>query len=200
MPGLWPGLLTKEGVLMDVRKILLKAGNGRTVKIQVSTAASWPKLRGRLSRLAQTWADAQNFAGNPGTLLQIPDGKGAVAEVILGSNAEDDGFRLARLYGKLPPGTYRFGDAKSETPEFAELAWCLEAYGFDRYKAGPKKFPSLVCSPHVDYEDIVRLANATYFVRDLINTPSNDFGPDELEAAARKSCRPIQGKTRRRKR
>ena len=179
-------MLAKEGVLMDARKILLKAGDGRAVKIQVSTAASWPKLRSRLSRLAQTWADAQNFAGNAGTLLQIPDGKGAVAEVILGSNPEDDGFRLARLYGKLPPGTYRFGEAKSETPEYAELAWCLEAYGFDRYKTGPKKFPSLVCSPHTDYGNVARLANATYLVRDLINTPSNDFGPDELEAAARK--------------
>jgi leucyl aminopeptidase len=66
------------------------------------------------------------------------------------------------------------------------LAWCLEAYAFDRYKANTKKFPSLVCASHVDYEDVVRLANATYLVRDLINTPSNDFGPDELEAAARK--------------
>ena len=123
-------MLAKEGVLMDARKILLKAGNGRTVNIHVSTAASWPKLRSRLSRLAQTWADAQNFAGNAGTLLQIPDGKGAVAEVILGSNPEDDGFRLARLYGKLPPGTYRFGEAKSETPEYAELAWCLDCAVF----------------------------------------------------------------------
>ena len=171
---------------MDARKILLKAGGDRAVKIQVATTAGWPKLRSRLSRVAQNWADAQDFTGSPGTLLQIPDGKGAIAEVILGSSPDDDGFRLARLYRQLPPATYMFGGAKSGTPEFAELAWCLEAYGFDRYKARPKKFPSLICSPHTDYEGIVRLANATYLVRDLINTPSNDFGPDELEAAARK--------------
>ena len=99
----------------------------------------------------------------------------------------------------LPPGTYAFRGAKSESPKFAELAWCLEAYGFDRYKANAKKFPSLVCASHVDYEGIVRLANATYLVRDLINTPSNDFGPDELEAAARKVAVALQGKTRCRK-
>ena len=179
-------MLTKEGVLMDARKILLKAGGGRAVKIRVATTVSWPKLRGRLSGVAQSWADVQNFTGSAGTLLQIPDGKGAIAEVILGSNPDDDGFSLARLYRQLPPATYMFGGTKSEIPEFAELAWCLEAYGFDRYKTSPKKFPSLLCSTHVDYESIVRLANATYLVRDLINTPSNDFGPDELEAAARK--------------
>ncbi len=84
------------------------------------------------------------------------------------------------------PELIGLGERNLRLPEFAELAWCLEAYGFDRYKAGPKKFPSLVCSPHVDYGNVARLANATYLVRDLINTPSNDFGPDELEAAARK--------------
>ena len=171
---------------MDARKILLKAGGGKAIKIQVATTATWPKIRAQLPRVAQVWAEAQNFTGSPGNCLQVPDAKGAVAEVILGSNSGDDGFHLARLYRQLPPGTYAFGGAKAESPKFAELAWCLEAYAFDRYKANAKKFPSLVCSPHVDYEDIVRLANATCLVRDLINTPSNDFGPDELEAAARK--------------
>jgi leucyl aminopeptidase len=181
-----PGLLMKEGALMDARKILLKAGGDKAIKIRVATAATWPKIRHQLPRVAQAWAEAQNFTGNPGTCVQIPDGSGAVAEVILGSNPGDDGFHLARLYRQLPPGTYAFGGTKSESPKFAELAWCLEAYGFERYKANAKKFPSLVCSPDVDYEDTVRLTNATYLVRDLINTPSNDFGPDELEAAARK--------------
>ena len=179
-------MLTKEGVLMDARKILLKAGGDKAIEIQVATAATWPKIRAQLSRVAQAWAEAQNFTGSSGTCLQIPDGKGAVAEVILGSNPGDDGFNLARLYRQLPPGSYAFKGAKSESPKFVELAWCLEAYGFDRYKANTKKFSSLVCSTHVDYEDVVRLSNATYLVRDLINTPSNDFGPDELETAARK--------------
>jgi leucyl aminopeptidase len=171
---------------MDARKVLLKAGVGKAIKIQVVTVAAWPKIRAQLSRLAQAWAEAQNFTGSSATCLQIPDGKGAVAEIILGSNPGDDGFHLARLYRQFPPGTYTFGGSKPESPKFAELAWCLEAYAFDRYKANARKFPSLVCASHVDYEDVVRLANATYLVRDLINTPSNDFGPDELEAAARK--------------
>ena len=79
---------------MDARKILLKAGAGKAIKIQVATAATWPKIRAQLSRVAQGWAEAQNFTGSSGTCLQIPDGKGAVAEVVLGSNPGDDGFHL----------------------------------------------------------------------------------------------------------
>jgi leucyl aminopeptidase len=172
--------------MLDARKILLKAGDDKAIQLRVVTTAAWPKICGQLPGAAQKWADAQNFTGSAGTCLQIPDGKGAIAEVILGSNPDDDGFHLVRLCRQLPPGTYAFKNTKSESPRFAELAWCLEAYGFDRYKALTRQIPRLACSPHVDYEDVVRLANATYLVRDLINTPSNDFGPDELEAAARK--------------
>ena len=95
--------------MMDARKILLKAGGAKAIKIQVATPATWPKIRGQLPRVAQSWAEAQNFTGNSGSCLQIPDGKGAVAEVIFGSNPDDDGFHLARLYRQLPPGTYAFG-------------------------------------------------------------------------------------------
>ena len=172
--------------MLDAQKILMKTASDRAVQLQVVTTATWPKICGQLPGAMQKWAEAQNFTGSAGTCLQIPDGKGAVAEVILGSNPDDDGFNLVRLARQLPPGTYAFKGTKSESPRFVELAWCLEAYGFDRYKAQTGQFPRLVCSSQVDYEDVVRLANATFMVRDLINTPSNDFGPDELEAAARK--------------
>jgi leucyl aminopeptidase len=172
--------------MLDARKILLKTGSDKAIQIHVATTSTWPKIRSELPRAAQKWAEVQNFTGNAGNCLQIPDGNGAIAAIIMGSSPGDDGFNLVRLCRQLPPGTYAFKGTKSVSPGFAELAWCLEAYGFDRYKAQTRKFPSLVCSPRVDYEDVVRLADATFMVRDLINTPSNDFGPDELEAAARK--------------
>ena len=171
--------------MIDARKILLPSGSHKTVQMRVVTAATWPKIFSKLPHAAQKWAEAQNFAGAAGSSLQVPGGDGAIAEVIVGSNGSD-GFKLAWLCRQLPPGTYAFDAANSESPRFAELAWCLEAYGFDRYKTQARNFPRLVCGSHVDYEAVVRLANATFMVRDLINTPSNDFGPAELEAAARK--------------
>ena len=171
--------------MMDARKILVRTGGDKVIQLQVVTTATWPKILAQLPIAAQTWAEAQNFTGGNGTCLQVPNGQGDIAEVIVGSNG-GDGFGLAWLCRQLPPGTYAFNVTTSQSPIFVELAWCLEAYGFDRYKANTQKIPCLVCGGHVDYEEIVRLANATYMVRDLINTPSNDFGPDELEIAARK--------------
>jgi leucyl aminopeptidase len=179
--------------MIDARKILLRSGSHKAVQMRVVTAATWPKTLSQLPQAAQKWAEAQNFTGAAGSCLQVPNGEGALAEVIVGSNG-GDGFKLAWLCRQLPPGIYAFQAANSESSRFAELAWCLEAYGFDRYKAQAKKFPRLVCGNHVDYEAVVRLANATCMVRDLINTPSNDFGPAELETAARKVASPHKAK------
>ena len=42
----------------------------------------------------------------------------------------------------------------------------------------------LVPPDEVDIADITRMAEAAALARDLINTPSNDMGPEELAAAA----------------
>ncbi len=44
----------------------------------------------------------------------------------------------------------------------------------------------LVVPNGVDGDDLTRIAEGVALARDLINTPSNDMGPDELEDAARK--------------
>jgi leucyl aminopeptidase len=172
--------------MIDARKILLKSGGKNAVKLEIVTQSSWPGTRTMLSEFSKKWSDGQGFTGATGSILQFPDDKGALALVFVGSTEGEDGFPLARLCRQLPPGTYVLDDTALPSPRHMELAWCLESYYFDRYKHQPRETPRLVCSKHVNYEDVVSQANATYLVRDIINTPANDMGPDELEAAARK--------------
>jgi leucyl aminopeptidase len=169
--------------MFDARDVLTKPPAKKPIPLRITSEAAWAKSSGNLTPRAKTWAAAQNFTGAPGTCLQVPDGQGAVAEVFLGSKPGADGFAVARHYRQLPAGLYAVQDDK---PRHLEIAWCLEAYVFDRYKSSDRKIPRLVCGGDVDYEKIISQANATYLVRDLINTPANDLGPDELEAAARK--------------
>ncbi len=167
--------------MIDARKILLKSAVGPVTRLQVVTPDSWTKINGGLPAESRKWAVVQGFKGAPGTSLQIPKSDGTLGVVFMGSNGNPDGFSLVRVARQLPAGTYALQDEVS----LFELAWCLEAYGFDRYKPSPRQVPRLVCPSHVDYEAVISQANATYLVRDLINTPANDLGPAELEAAAR---------------
>src|SRR5690606_40353178 len=46
--------------------------------------------------------------------------------------------------------------------------------------------PRLALPASLPHGEIAAVVDAMAFGRDLINTPSNDMGPEELEAAARK--------------
>jgi len=61
----------------------------------------------------------------------------------------------------------------------------MGGYGFDRYKKKALKGARLVVPPGLDGEEVSRIAENLFLARDLINTPANDMGPAELEAAAR---------------
>ena len=69
-------------------------------------------------------------------------------------------------------------------PSLATLGWLFGAYSFDRYRKRPAK-AARARAAGVDADEIARIAHAVAASRDLINTPTNDLGPDGIEAAAR---------------
>jgi leucyl aminopeptidase len=129
---------------------------------------------------------AAGFTGALGALAALPDARGGIAAWVLGLGDTSDAFALAAAAEKLPAGTYRLG----EVPDFcgganAALAWMMGGYGFDRYKKKAAQKARLVLPGGVDGEEISRIAENLFLGRDLINTPANDMGPAELEAAVR---------------
>jgi leucyl aminopeptidase len=112
---------------------------------------------------------ASGFTAREGELRLLPGGKAGLSAAVLGLGKSTDALALAAFSESLPDGTYRLG----EVPDFcggaqAALAWALGLYQFSRYKKPSKRAPKLLLPPGVD----------------LINTPPNDMGPEELSAAA----------------
>ena len=99
--------------------------------------------------------------------------------------AELSPWCLAALAEKLPEGTYRLAEGE---PGRAALGWLLAQHRFDDYRSkkdraeqGPR---ILVSGEAAQVDETVRLAEATAWVRDLVNTPASDMGPADLEQAA----------------
>jgi len=91
---------------------------------------------------------------------------------------------LAALAEKLPEGTYKLADGD---PDVAGLGWLLAQHRFDAYRSKPKDDRGsrvLVSKEPAKIEPVVKLAEATALVRDLVDTPAADLGPAELEKAA----------------
>ncbi len=158
------------------------------IPITFATKANWEAICAGLPAQARQFALANGFAAKPGACLTLPAADGGIAEVVFGledaNGKSRDLFRPGLLPGLLPAGTYRFANAPHDT-RLATLAFALGSYRFGRYRKAEAPDVRLVPPEGIDVADITRMAEATSLARDLINTPANDMGPEELAAAAR---------------
>jgi leucyl aminopeptidase len=157
------------------------------IPITFATKATWDAIRAALPAQARQFAQANNFVAKPGACLTLPSADGHIAHVLFGLENETgesrDLFRAGSLPGLLPPGVYRFANAPHDT-RLAVLAFALGSYRFGRYRKADVPEVRLVPPDGVDIAEITRTAEAVTLARDLINTPSNDMGPEELAQAA----------------
>ena len=157
------------------------------IPITFATKATWETIGAQLPGEARAFASANGFAAKPGACLTLPSADGKIAHVLFGLEAATsksrDLFRPGLLPGLLPPGVYRFANAPHDT-RLAALAFALGAYRFGRYRKADVPAVKLVPPDGLDVAAIMRTAEAATLARDLINTPSNDMGPEELALAA----------------
>jgi leucyl aminopeptidase len=157
------------------------------IPITFATKATWSDLSATLPPQARQFALTNGFAAKPGECLTLPSTDGAIAHVIFGLEDEAakwrDPFRPGQLPGVLPPGVYRFANAPHDA-RLATLAFALGSYRFGRYRNNEARNVRLVPPEGVDVAELSRMAEAAALARDLINTPANDMGPEQLAAAA----------------
>jgi len=150
------------------------------------SSAALPKWLESADATVRAWIGETGFAAEAGSFALIPGEAGALALVIAGTGEEPLGlWSLAGLPGRLPERSYRLeGIGDPEAAGKAAFGWGLGTYEFARYKEKPKRFARLVWPAGADRAAIARSVAATGLVRDLVNTPAEDLGPEELAEAA----------------
>ncbi len=157
------------------------------IPLHAVTTESWTATAEQLGLV--DFVRAAGFEGGQGSICLVPGRGSGIAAVLFGlgkkGSPDADPFIAGKLPGLLPAGTYRFegdwGDAAQ-----AVLAFLLGSYRFERYKAKPKGVTVKLVPPSgVDAARLSMIADAVFEGRDLINTPANDMGPAEIEAAVR---------------
>ncbi len=145
-------------------------------------------------RLAACVASHQ-YEANPLTLLLVNGPDGGLQAVYCGqSKADADPFAVGAICSKLPPGHFAFA-SKLADPELTALAWCLEQYKYAlRQTSQPQRIATLEPPRGVNAAEILNLVDATTLARDLVNTPANLLGPQELEDAVRRVAKQFSAK------
>jgi leucyl aminopeptidase len=159
-----------------------------TVPVTFVNSATWRELRDGLDSRTRAFVDATGFEPKAGRHVLLPSPEGALAGALFAleppEDANKDLFRPGALTGILPAGAYRFANAPHDS-KLAALAFALGSYRFARYRKPEEKDLKLELPGNVDGDDLTRIVDGVCLARDLINTPSNDMGPAELEEAAR---------------
>ncbi|MDA5092601.1 leucyl aminopeptidase family protein [Aliiroseovarius sp. KMU-50] len=138
----------------------------------------------------KTWAETNGFKAALGEVLAVPGEDGTVSVALVGYGAPKDRarkrFGLAAARAKLPAGTYQLqGSLEGEALDEAALGWLLEGYRFDRYANQSRPVAELIAPDGVDAARLEAIAAGEALTRDLINTPTQDMGPADLEQIAR---------------
>jgi len=153
--------------------------------VDKGTFADWAKKQ---SAARRALLEAARFEGKTGfQFLILPGSRDDDWEVVstVANVAELSPWCMAKLGEALPEGRYRLADGD---PGPAMLGWMLGQHRFDDYKtkSDPERGARVLLTQEAaDIDQVVRLAEATALVRDLVDTPAADMGPADLEAAAR---------------
>lgn len=151
--------------------------------------AAW---RAQQSASVRSWLEGAGFRPEKGRWLPCPGPDGGVAAVVAGlGDATPDAFGWywagAALADRLPPGEYQLESLlPASAGRLFALGWAHGKYRFRRFRAGDAAQPTAGLMPidAVDQREVTAASAACAWARDLINTPANHLGPDELEAEA----------------
>src|SRR5690606_3252037 len=129
-------------------------------------------------------ARENGFSGEEGRVLCVPAGDGSIASALFGIGRRQRALDIGALARCLPEGDWRFA-VPPGNPFLAALGLVLGSYAFTRYGKEARKALRVILPPGAELRRIENIADGMFLARDLINTPSNDLGPDALEEAAR---------------
>ena len=157
---------------------------GKTLPIFAVTPAHIET--GTIDPIALDWARKAGFKAEAGAVLLIPSEDGHLGGALfgLGASPSDAPFLTGKLARTLPSGKWHIETAPLTANRLA-LGYGLGSYRFDRYKPSTSEAPTLHIPADADAVDIKRQLAGVFLARDLINTPTNDMGPEALEKAFR---------------
>ncbi|MGZ3172030.1 MAG: leucyl aminopeptidase family protein [Croceibacterium sp.] len=169
---------------MSDRTDLIQPDRGQeAIPIHLVNKDSFESWARALSGPQRTALAAQKFDGSGYQVGIVPDGEGWFAVGGVANPGALSSWCMAKLAEALPAGTYRRVDGE---PGVSLHGWQTAQYRFTRYldvkdAEGPRvlltKEAGRITAAEAE-------AQACFLVQDLVNTPAEDMGPAELEAAA----------------
>ena len=159
--------------------------------VEENAFGAWLELQDEPTR---RWLAAAAFQGKAGTTCLVPNPAGELGKVITGIQSASDPWSLGDLPLTLAAQAYSLEASwPVELLERAVLGWGLGAYQFTRYRTEEQPRAQLTIPQGCDAKALLNQLEATYLIRDLINTPAEDMMPEQLADAMARLGRKFGG-------
>ncbi|MFP4313740.1 MAG: leucyl aminopeptidase family protein [Alphaproteobacteria bacterium] len=167
------------------------------IAIIVVTAKTFKSLAKTQSKFAQKQIENAGFTGEAQTNLCVLGESGEIEFVLAGVSEPQKYFDTCHSFDYIKKSftaqtlkTTSFeidvSHIKNADMNKIFIGWGWAAYSFDAYKENAEEeIPALVWHKEADKTRVLSQIDAVNQLRNLINTPANDCGPDELEEFAR---------------
>lgn len=141
----------------------------------------------------QTKCDNLGFKGQSGQIIVERNDNGEPQSIVAGISNSASAYSYAELCqsicGKFPDDALKnisfeieSGDLSADAINAAHIGWGWACYQFDRYKESkPSQKPQLLWNKQADKARVETFVGSVNQLKNLVNTPANDCGPDELE-------------------
>ena len=149
----------------------------RALPLYVLDSTTFTAWRDGQSAAVAAYLDATGFNAAAGSVALIP-GPDGLAAAAIGVGDRADAYSYAHAPFALPAGsTWQLASHDTDAGLLA-LGWGLGSYRFNRYRKPARQPAQLAATPSAE---VAALISACCQVRDLVNTPTEDMGPQQLE-------------------
>lgn len=177
----------------DVDQIYVDQGGGKgsaSINLELLTKRELPSYLGQCDETERAWIESHQLGEEGLRWVSVPGTNGGLDRRVAALDGEDPLWAAAGLAQSLPQACYRISRWPGTLSEhLTALGWGLGAYQFTRYKNASREPATLRIPDGVDGEQLRRELAAMFQVRDLINTPTEDMGPDHLTEHAREMAK-----------
>ena len=172
-------------------EMLLSTDPGDSRPLWLLTEGELEGWLGAQSASVAAWVRAHVFQAERYRVLTLPGEEGVAGGLLglgaLSATGELGPWHAAGAPERLPALPWRLASAlPARAATHFVLGWLLGGYRMNRYRLDAPLGPgaALIVPPQADVRYALAAAHASALARDLINTPPNDLGPQELADAA----------------
>jgi leucyl aminopeptidase len=155
--------------------------------IRLFGGATWDAFAPSLPDNVRPILERAGFRGATGDMALVPGPDGGLSGVYfgMGDAAAARAMLIRGLVARLPAGDYRIRDAPADWDNNqVAVAWLLGAYRFARYKQAGGHGAVRLAAAGAGLGEARSIASACALARDMVNTPANDMGPEQIESIA----------------